>query len=100
MPTAEDVRVADMLAEKVVRHGLTVPSIMFLESVRPMNFIAGQTMAFFEPIVKGLFDWQSYTVFQQMLEHRGSIPLLMDRIERCDAARNQTQQKVEKAKTE
>lgn len=84
-PTDEERAVVDLLARKVVAHGMTVPAIMFLESVRPMNFIGNQAMAFFEPVVRGLFDWRGYTVFRGLLEHRGSVPLIMDRIEHFES---------------
>jgi hypothetical protein len=84
--TDEERRVVDFLAEKVVRRGMTVPAVMFLESARPLNFVGAQAMAFFEPIVRGLLDWRGYAVLQALLHRRGSIPLILERIEHFAAA--------------
>ena len=83
--TEEELRVVDQLARIVVQRGLTLPALMFLESMRPMNYVAGQAMAYFEPIVRGVMDWKGYTVFQGLLQRRGSIPLILDRIEHFEA---------------
>jgi hypothetical protein len=84
--TDEEKRVVDFLAERVVRHGMTLPAVMFLESARPMNFVGAQVMAFFEPVVRGLLDWRGYAVLQALLHRRGSIPMILDRIEYFAAA--------------
>ena len=75
------------LAEKIVRHGMALPAILFLETARPMNFIGSQALAFFEPIVKGLFSWEDYTGFRLVLEKRGSVELILLSIEKAEAER-------------
>ena len=57
---AEEEAVLDKLAKKAVERGMAVPSILFLESVKPLNFIASQTMVFFEPIVQTIFNFNDY----------------------------------------
>ena len=54
----EQEAVLEKLAKQVVKRGMTVPAIIFLESVRPLNFIASQAMVFFEPIVQTLFNFK------------------------------------------
>jgi len=64
---------------------MTVPAIIFFESVKPMNFIGSQAMVFFEPIVQGLFEFKDYTTFRQALEKRTTLEILIQRIEALDA---------------
>ncbi len=40
------------VAGRVVRMGLAVPAIFFLESTKPLSFVGSQVLVFFEPFVK------------------------------------------------
>jgi hypothetical protein len=81
----EEAAVIEKVAEQVVKRSMTVPAIIFFESVKPMNFIGSQAMVFFEPIVQGLFEFKDYTVFRQALEKRTTLETLIQRIEALDA---------------
>jgi len=76
-------------ADKVCRYGLTTPAILFLESSRPLSFIGSQGLLFFEPVVRGLFDWQGYSDFARMLERRGSVEALITAIEVAETRRRE-----------
>ncbi len=78
----------DRFADAVCRRGLAVPAILFLETVRPLNFIGSQGLAFFEPLVRALFGWQGYADFRAMLARRGSIEALLAAVETAEAARD------------
>lgn len=98
VPTEEDIRVLDAVCAKVIRHGMALPAILFLESARPMNFVTSQAMAFFEPIIRGVFtSWQGYSDFYKILEKRGSVELLIDRMEKLE---NERQQELNKLRQE
>ncbi len=73
------------LAGKVVDRGFTVPAILFLESVKPLNYIGSQALVFFEPIVQSLFNFKEYDTFRTALEKRESIEVLIQKIEAMDA---------------
>jgi hypothetical protein len=83
--TAEEDAVLDRVAAKVVEWKMTVPAILFLESVKPLNYIGAQTMVFFEPIVQGIFSIGDYDTYRTALEKRESIELLLQKIEGRDA---------------
>jgi hypothetical protein len=40
------------IASRVVRMGLAVPAVFFLESSKPLSFIGSQALVFLEPFVK------------------------------------------------
>jgi len=81
----EEAAVVEKLAQKVVDKSMTVPVIMFLESVKPLNFIGSQAMVFFEPIVQSVFNFRDYDSLRTALEKRPSIEILIQRIEALDA---------------
>ena len=91
--TPEQEEVLHKVAKKVVQKRMTVPALMFIESVKPLNFIGSQLMVFFEPIVQTLFDFKSYTIFREAIEDRQNVEALMQLIEKYDAE----SVKVEKA---
>ena len=73
------------MAEKVVEWKMTVPAIMFLESVKPLNYIGAQTMIFFEPFVQTIFNFKEYDLFREMVERRENVERLLLKIEEIDA---------------
>lgn len=81
----------DRFADAVVKRGLVAPAILFLESVRPLNFVASQGMLFFQPFVAALFPRHDWDVLQKLLERRSSIEHIVSRIELKDAERHARQ---------
>jgi len=84
IPEDED-RVLNKLAERVVRWKMSVPAIIFLESVKPLNYIGSQTLVFFEPIVQTLFNFKDYDTFRRAMERRENVERLLQKIEAADA---------------
>ena len=64
---------------------MTAPAILFLESIKPLNYIGAQAMIFFEPIVQSLFNIKDYDVFRQAMERRENVENLLQKIEALDA---------------
>jgi len=81
----EEQAVIRKLARQTVQRRMTVPAILFLESVKPLNYIGSQVLVFFEPIIQTLFNFRDYDVFRTALEKRESIETLIVRIEEYDA---------------
>lgn len=63
---------------------MTVPAILFLESVKPLSFVGSQAMYFFEPMVRALFAVPEYERFAALMERRESVEALLVAIERRD----------------
>ncbi|MEW5876088.1 MAG: hypothetical protein AB1752_13025, partial [Candidatus Zixiibacteriota bacterium] len=74
------------MAGKVVEWKMTVPAILFLESVKPLNYIGAQAMVFFEPFVQTIFNLKDYDTFREMMEQRENVERLLLKIEELDAA--------------
>ncbi len=84
IPPEED-EVLEKAAKKVVQWKMAVPAILFLESVKPLNYIGSQALVFFEPIVQSVFSIKDYDTFRSALEKRESIEVLLRKIEAHDA---------------
>ena len=85
------------IAQKVVYWKMSVPAVLFLESVKPLNYVGSQMMAFFEPMFQAVFSWKDYDEFRIMMEERGTVERLLRRIEQLDA---EAQEKEKSSKKE
>ena len=77
----EQLRLLQRLASKVVAMRMTTPAILFLESVRPLNYVGSQVMVFFAPVVQIVFSSPEWDQLQQVLEKRESLGYIVGLIE-------------------
>jgi hypothetical protein len=78
----DDRKLLDGLAEGIARRGLATVGILFLESARPLGFVASQVMHFFRPLVAAFADEPDrYDRLTRILERRGAVELLVRRLE-------------------
>lgn len=93
---ADEAAVLEKVARKVVEKRMAVPAILFLESVKPLNFIGAQTMVFFEPIVQTVFNFKDYDALRCALEKRETLEILLLKIEEYDASAHQREKRIRK----
>jgi hypothetical protein len=96
----EDRALIDGLAAKVVRMGMVVPAILFLESSKPLSFLGSQAMVFFEPFVKTFFTADGYTRLSRLMEDRGNVEVLIRRIEALEAEAQEVRRQEKRARKE
>ncbi|MDD5090671.1 MAG: hypothetical protein PHQ23_07110 [Candidatus Wallbacteria bacterium] len=77
----EDLEFLQKYARKIIKRRMEAPAIVFLESMKPLNFIGSQFMIGFQPIIGAFFDTASYDRIQQILEQRESIEIFIRLIE-------------------
>ena len=82
--TPEDDRLFDRIAEATVRYRMTVPAILFLESMKPLSFVGSQALYFFEPMVRAIFTVPDYERFAALMERRENFEALLVAIEQKD----------------
>ncbi len=81
----EETAVLEKVAKKVVSWRMTVPAVLFLESVKPLNYIGSQALVFFEPIIQSVFSIKDYDTFRIAMERRENVENLIQIIEKYDA---------------
>jgi len=81
VPTEAERNVAERVCRVIADRGLIAPALVFLESSRPLNFIAAQSLYFFTPFVSALSDTTAWETFAQFLERPGSVEYLCQRLE-------------------
>jgi hypothetical protein len=78
----EDRQLLDRVADALGRRRLATPALFFLESVRPLSFVASQAMAFFRPIVDVVVrSPDTWDRVAALLARRGAVELLLRRLE-------------------
>ncbi|MCX6829346.1 MAG: hypothetical protein NT002_08725 [candidate division Zixibacteria bacterium] len=93
---AEEDAILERVALKVVQWRMAVPAILFLESVKPLNYIGAQTMVFFEPIVQSIFNFKDYEIFRATMERRENVENLLQKIEKYDAVMYERERAIKK----
>jgi len=92
----EELAILKKVAKQVVDRRMAVPAIVFLESVKPLNYIGSQVLVFFEPIVQTVFNFKDYNTFRSALEKRESIETMILQIEALDAVSYEREKRVKK----
>jgi len=77
----EDIALLNKLADKIVKRRMTIPAVMFFESIKPMNFVGAQAMIFIQPFVTALFTIPEYNRIREMLERRETLYKFVDILE-------------------
>jgi hypothetical protein len=80
--TEDEIALLDKVAKGIVKRGLASPAAVFLESVRPLNFIGSQIMLFFNPILSLIVNTVEYERLALIFEKRESISILIGLIEK------------------
>lgn len=83
-PDAVELAAADAVCQAIFRRGMTLPAMVFLESMRPLNYVSSQTMHFFSPFATAVMDASAYEAFARFLERRDSVDWLCRRLEELE----------------
>lgn len=77
----EDEVWLDSIADKIVRRGLAQPAVLFLESTKPVHFVAGQTARFLDPIFSIVVPENGLERLAGLLENRPAAERLIRALE-------------------
>jgi len=83
--TDEQQSAVNRVASFVVRFGMTVPAILWLEGTRPLAFVGSQLMHLLTPTVATMLPVNEWDALAALLEEREGIEVLIARIEALDA---------------
>ncbi|MDA3838333.1 MAG: hypothetical protein PF574_05065 [Candidatus Delongbacteria bacterium] len=70
-------KIANIIASK----GMTTPTIFFLETMQPLNYIGSQFMAYLEPFLTFVIPRDAYNDIQKILEQRKGIDYFLSILE-------------------
>ena len=87
--TELQIEALDKVAKEVADRQMAVPVIMFLETIRPMNWMASQLMLFLEPFYAWILEFKELIDLRRALENREAIGILIDKIEMYEHQRQE-----------
>ncbi|MGB9691038.1 MAG: hypothetical protein ACPL7D_02600 [Candidatus Sumerlaeaceae bacterium] len=78
----------ERLAERICERDLSAPAIFLFEAMRPLNFVASQTMHALAPLASLFVERRSWEEVATALEDRGTLELLLAEIEKRERERS------------
>jgi hypothetical protein len=91
--------IIEKIATKIVGRRLSVPAVLFLEVMKPLNFFGAQTLNFFGPIIESMLKKDNrFYDFTAFLEKRENIEAVLQRIEELENDLPQHPKKKKKRK--
>ena len=82
---SSDKELITNLAKKIVRHGLAIPAIFFLEMVKYLSFFGSQLMVFFGPVITVFITSNLYYKYAELLEDKNNVEFLLLELERLES---------------
>lgn len=87
LSTENEDEALEEIAQRVVREGMGTAAILFLESSKPMGFLAGQAAIAATPLLGGFIEPMRLEGYASLLGNRDSVERLIRRIEELEADR-------------
>jgi hypothetical protein len=91
LPQDEIDKLTDSIARDVVRRRLETPAILFLETHKPLSFVASQALVVGTPFLGALFGVERMNRYSGFLRSRENVEGLVRRIEELVAERDKPQ---------
>lgn len=74
--SAEDIALLEKIAGVIVKRGMAIPAVLFLESLGPMSFLGSQIVHGLKPFLDVVIDPTDAERLAVLLERRDSIERL------------------------
>jgi hypothetical protein len=87
--TPEQDLMLDMIAQAIVRRGMSVPAVFFMQTLKPLNFIGSQALVFFGPVIESIFPKNGIYDFAELMENRDNVDRLMAKIEALESKKDE-----------
>jgi hypothetical protein len=88
----------DKVSKFIAERRMGAPAILFLETVRPLNFIGSQAMFFIAPFVTTLLKGDEFEEFAAMIGERKYTEVLIKRIDDLDEQLNREAREKDRIK--
>lgn len=87
LPVDDEHAAIEEAANKIVRQGMGPAAILFLETSKPLGFLAGQTALMATPLLAGFIEPMRLEKYAGLMSNRTFIERLIQRIEEIEAER-------------
>ncbi len=87
VPIEDEEAAIEEIAQRVVRDGMGTAAILFLESSKPISFLAGQAALVATPIIGSFIEPMRLERYVDLFSNRDFVERLIQRIEDLENAR-------------
>lgn len=84
---ARQREVLERFAQEIVSRRMAAPAVFLFESLQPLSLLAGQALAFIQPLLTVMLEAPDYSVFREAIEDRKNVRWLVDRLEELERER-------------
>ncbi|MBF0314138.1 MAG: hypothetical protein HQK50_07650 [Oligoflexia bacterium] len=77
----QKLEVLSTMADFIVKREMETVAVLFLESLRPLQYLGSQAMIFFEPFLTIFVDPTKVTLFREAMEDKRYFEYLIERLE-------------------
>ena len=81
----DNQKIISRLAADIVKRGVSVPAIFFLESTKYLSFVGSQALIFFGPIITSFVSSKKFYPIIELLESKQNIEYVIRKIEEKQA---------------
>ena len=81
LPQEDIDRIIESAAQDIERRGLQTPAILFLETHKPLSFVASQALVVGVPLLGPLFGAERMMQVSKLLRSKENVEKLIGRIE-------------------
>ena len=78
----EDKKTLEAFAKFIVKRGMSVPLVFFLESIKYLSFISSQSMLFIGPIITSFINEKKYYKIADLIEDKNNIEFVICEVEK------------------
>jgi hypothetical protein len=71
----------EQISQQICRWRLTLPAIIFLQTTRPLSFLASQTLLLCQPLISAFYDAPQIAGYADLLADRTNVDRLVARLE-------------------
>ena len=87
VPLEDEDAAVEEVAQRVVSEGMGAAAIMFLETSKPISFMAGQAAIFATPLIGGFIEPMRLERYADLFSRRDFVERVIRRIEELEAER-------------
>jgi len=77
----EQRKVLARVLRAIVKRRLTALALFTLESLKPLSFIASQSLIVFGPLIRAVLSVADYDIFARAIENRDNIEWMIQQLE-------------------
>ncbi len=77
----EERKVLARVLRAIIKRRLTALALFTLESLKPLSFIASQSLIVFGPLIRAVLSVADYDIFVRAIENRDNIEWMIQQLE-------------------